>query len=459
MGNTKQIAGLALSGGGFRAVLFHLGVIRFLFEQQLLKNLKIVSSVSGGSILAAHLVLNWTKYNGTECSFNCAAREIIRFTKTDIRSRIIRRSLMYLLYLVPWLICKLRRISTRNLQLERSYKILFGAARLTGLLKDPKSPAPDQAPELPVPALHIMAASLTTGEPCAFSGKGFRRCGSGTAENPYDPWLGENLRVSWAVTASSSYPIIFPPVRIDAKALECAKDAFTTHHYLTDGGVVDNSGIQELLRLAAERSLDNCFLLKSDAGRRFDSPIQRRWWHVFYRGQRAVSMLMQTIKTLNGRRNENPAAAGLAESPGNSGNGITIIDLDIKSEIDKTNYNHALDSNIQKAASQVMTDLDGLSDGDVAALIDRGYEVAWQSWKMTGATLRQPQKKWNPLSLPENRNPGNLDASPFFLYRVLNILVAPTDLAWWALMPAAFGWLWLSVYLLRQLLAGMGIAE
>jgi predicted acylesterase/phospholipase RssA len=51
--------GLALSGGGFRATLFHLGVVRFLRDARALQDVTEVASVSGGSILAAHLVLNW----------------------------------------------------------------------------------------------------------------------------------------------------------------------------------------------------------------------------------------------------------------------------------------------------------------------------------------------------------------------------------------------------------------
>ncbi len=43
--------GLSLSGGGFRATLFHLGAIRRLNEFEILPKLTTVSSVSGGSIL------------------------------------------------------------------------------------------------------------------------------------------------------------------------------------------------------------------------------------------------------------------------------------------------------------------------------------------------------------------------------------------------------------------------
>jgi predicted acylesterase/phospholipase RssA len=58
--------GLALSGGGFRASFFHLGVIKFLRDKRLLGNVKYICSVSGGSILAAHLMLNWEAYKGSD---------------------------------------------------------------------------------------------------------------------------------------------------------------------------------------------------------------------------------------------------------------------------------------------------------------------------------------------------------------------------------------------------------
>src|SRR5438477_5822124 len=47
--------GLALSGGGFRATLFHLGSLRRLNELGLLTQIDTFSSASGGSITAAQL--------------------------------------------------------------------------------------------------------------------------------------------------------------------------------------------------------------------------------------------------------------------------------------------------------------------------------------------------------------------------------------------------------------------
>ena len=52
---------LCLSGGGYRAMLFHLGTLKRLNELQMLPELRRISSVSGGSILAAHVGLHWDK--------------------------------------------------------------------------------------------------------------------------------------------------------------------------------------------------------------------------------------------------------------------------------------------------------------------------------------------------------------------------------------------------------------
>jgi hypothetical protein len=51
--------GLALSGGGFRATLFHIGAVWRLVELGVLTSLTRVSSVSGGSIFAGVLASSW----------------------------------------------------------------------------------------------------------------------------------------------------------------------------------------------------------------------------------------------------------------------------------------------------------------------------------------------------------------------------------------------------------------
>src|SRR5437660_7375804 len=88
---TANKIGLALSGGGFRASLYHLGLVRFLRDAGLLPQVTHITAVSGGSILAAHLVLNWDRYNGAPSEFDAAAAEVLSFVRFDVRNRITRR--------------------------------------------------------------------------------------------------------------------------------------------------------------------------------------------------------------------------------------------------------------------------------------------------------------------------------------------------------------------------------
>ena len=86
--------GLALSGGGFRATLYHLGLVRFLRDAGLLANVTHIPSVSGGSILSAHLALHWDRYTGSANDFDAAAAEVLALVKLDVRNRIVRRFLL-----------------------------------------------------------------------------------------------------------------------------------------------------------------------------------------------------------------------------------------------------------------------------------------------------------------------------------------------------------------------------
>src|SRR5436305_4059486 len=94
MNSATNKIGLALSGGGFRASLYHLGLVRFLRDAGVLSHVTHITSVSGGSIFAAHLVLNWDLYNGSPNDFDAAAAKLLSFVRMDIRNRIVRRALL-----------------------------------------------------------------------------------------------------------------------------------------------------------------------------------------------------------------------------------------------------------------------------------------------------------------------------------------------------------------------------
>jgi len=77
-----DFVGLALSGGGFRATLFHLGAFWRLNELTYLSKLDRIASISGGSISAAHLGLRWQRLmfkDGVATNFNEEMVEPLRF--------------------------------------------------------------------------------------------------------------------------------------------------------------------------------------------------------------------------------------------------------------------------------------------------------------------------------------------------------------------------------------------
>src|SRR5215510_16045334 len=148
--------GLALSGGGFRASLYHLGLVRFLRDAGLLSQVSHITAVSGGSIIAAHLALNWDRYNGSPSEFDAAASELLSFVRLDVRNRILRRFPLTLPVrgprrLLGWSNRKLTRTGLLEYHYER---YLYGD---TSLFQLPESPR-----------LYLLATNLSEGRLCSF---------------------------------------------------------------------------------------------------------------------------------------------------------------------------------------------------------------------------------------------------------------------------------------------------
>src|SRR3954453_15117338 len=70
---------LCLSGGGFRATIFHLGALRRLNELGALPRLEVITSVSGGSITNGMLATGWSRLTpGADGSFTNFEEEVAR---------------------------------------------------------------------------------------------------------------------------------------------------------------------------------------------------------------------------------------------------------------------------------------------------------------------------------------------------------------------------------------------
>ncbi|HKG97110.1 MAG TPA: patatin-like phospholipase family protein, partial [Pyrinomonadaceae bacterium] len=126
---------LCLSGGGYRAALFHLGVLRRLNELGILSSVTHISSVSGGSIIAAHLaerIKRWrrpgeviTRQEWDET----VANPFHDLTATDIRTIPILKRLL------PW---NLFRQGYHTKELEKQYNSRLTRMRVVDLPEHPQ---------------------------------------------------------------------------------------------------------------------------------------------------------------------------------------------------------------------------------------------------------------------------------------------------------------------------------
>src|SRR5947208_4119592 len=87
----RKGSALCLSGGGFRAALFHLGALRRLNEVGLLSKFRTISSVSGGSVANGLLARMWRQLtvdpkSGAFTNFPSYEAALRAFCSRDIRT-------------------------------------------------------------------------------------------------------------------------------------------------------------------------------------------------------------------------------------------------------------------------------------------------------------------------------------------------------------------------------------
>lgn len=232
--------GVCLSGGGYRAMLFHTGALWRLNELRVLGNVQRVSSVSGGSITAGVLALAWPHLafdDGRSDRFESLVVEPIR--------ELASKTLDAWAILAPFIFGgdSASRVVDRLDQ-------LFDRATLQQLPADP-------------PRFIFNATNLSSGALWRFS-------------RPYlwDYKVGKipapQTRLATAVAASAAFPPFLSPLELrfddsdyeprSGKGLQFPP--YTTHVELSDGGVYDNLGLETVFKNFAT-------VLVSDGGGQF----------------------------------------------------------------------------------------------------------------------------------------------------------------------------------------------
>ncbi len=218
---------LCLSGGGYRAMVFHLGALWRLNDLGMLRGLARVSSVSGGSITAGVLGSRWRELDFDRAtSVGRAFAEKVAGPIHELASTTIDIGAVVTGALLPG-----TRISDR---IESAYrKHLFGDRTLQDL------PSDDEGPRFVV-----NATSLQTGAVFRFSRPYM-------ADYHVGKFLAPKVALAKAVAASSAFPPFLSPVvlplsgeRYEDGSGDAAYADYRREAVLSDGGVYDNLGLE-----------------------------------------------------------------------------------------------------------------------------------------------------------------------------------------------------------------------
>jgi NTE family protein len=215
---------IGLSGGGYRAMLFHTGALWRLHETGLLAKIKIFSSVSGGSIANGWLALTWDALMAPGAQF----RDVFVPGMRDMANTTID---VWAVLTGVWTGSIPKRVAA-------AYdRVLF------------KNKTLQQIPRNPM--FIYDASSLQTGALWRFTREKMGDYKIGYVAKP-------DLPLSVAVGASSAFPPILSPVILKSPGTfdppqpppALSDPRYRTRVTLADGGVYDNLGLEPIIKRA-----------------------------------------------------------------------------------------------------------------------------------------------------------------------------------------------------------------
>ena len=253
--------GLCLSGGGYRAMLFHLGALWRLNELGLLRRLVRISSVSGGSITAGFLGLRWRSLAFDSMNIATNLEKVI-FNPV----RALAGNTIDVGSILKGLILPYKSIADEVASAYRKY--LFGGATLQDLPSDADGPR-----------FVINATNVQTKVLWRFSKPFMGDYRVGLVKNP-------NWDLAVAVAASSGFPPFLSPLRLNLRTADFDPstngglqiEPYSSRVILTDGGVYDNLGLETVWKSY------ETILVSDGGGATPDEPRPKRnWLHHTYR--------------------------------------------------------------------------------------------------------------------------------------------------------------------------------
>ncbi len=217
--------GLCLSGGGYRAMLFHAGALVRMNEAGLLGRLDRVSSVSGGSIAAGALGLAWSRLAWDAGGVATNLGDLVTTPLVDLAGHTVD---------VPSVLLGVWPGRIAGAAASRLRRRLFGDATLQSLPKDGDGPR-----------FVITATNLSNGTLWRFSRPYMRDYLTPEIQEPTVP-------LADAVTASAAFPPVLSPFVLHPRRFADGVDPSVPERVvLTDGGVYDNLGVEPVWKRCA----------------------------------------------------------------------------------------------------------------------------------------------------------------------------------------------------------------
>jgi predicted acylesterase/phospholipase RssA len=324
---------LCLSGGGFRATIFHLGVIDFLAQTNQLAEVGSVYGVSGGAITAAHLAHYSAQYADTKL-FPKAALELLRLCNKGIIDNIAWSSLLW------------QRVRSRQLirEIEGLFKTAIPThARPTYLLCSSLSDTSQFGVELRSQELFRLKPDLISLE----------RLGP------------TSISTARAAAMSACFPMAFEPMRLNAEIAGLDRTTFGDDHIVADGGIVDNFGIAIAQALERDVTSDHIFLV-SDAGQIFDQ---------FEREEEDIATVLSPMRTISYLMGEHARLMFSGFSATGAGKIVTVRLVDAR-KVSGSQF--GIDPTLIRRALRTRTNFDSFSVDEILTIYRLGIIVAMQ---------------------------------------------------------------------------------
>lgn len=279
--------GLALSGGGYRAAAYHIGTLRALQKLGVLDKVDVISSVSGGSIIAAYYGLHTGNYDSFEKAFSAKmCTGVLHLSVINLVLVIALVAMTFYFWRIWGLLSFVALFFAWYWLLPVSKLIAWQYDWLFFRLKKLKDLKAS-------PVITINATDYPYVAQFTFSRERIYCFYYGE-----DAFYHEQFPISKAVMASSCVPFAFCPVRIP-KTFRTSAMKGKKHPLLLDGGLYDNQGTHVLTDKMSPYACT--YIIVSDAG---NGEVSDKFYlNPFITLKRTSEVFMQRIKKVQRQQN------------------------------------------------------------------------------------------------------------------------------------------------------------